>query len=82
MNESKITDAGQTTIPVEVRKHLGISGGDRVRYFLEEGRVILVPAKTSIRDLKGILPKPDRAATLEEMDDSIAEAATRTLESS
>lgn len=75
MEESKITTAGQTTIPVAVRKYLGITGGDKVRYFLEEGRAIMIPAKTSIRDLKGMLPKPGKAATLEEMDDAIAEAS-------
>ena len=80
MEESKLTAAGQTTIPIAVRKYLGIKGGDKVRYYLDEGRVIIIPAKTSIRELKGILPKPDQCVTLVEMDESIAEAASQTLD--
>jgi len=79
MNESKITAVGQTTIPAAVRAHLGLNAGDRLRYFIEEERVIMVPAKSSIRDLKGLLPKPVKTVGLEEMDEAIAEAAQRGL---
>lgn len=80
MNESKITSAGQTTIPVAVRKYLGLKGGDKVRYFFDDGKVVMVLVTTSIHELEGFFPKPDKVITLEEMDDSIAEAAIHSIE--
>jgi len=82
MIESKITTAGQTTIPASVRKYLGIQGGDKIRYYFDEGRVIVVSAKSSIRELAGILPKPDQPVSLEEIENSIAEAASQTMQTS
>ena len=37
----KITAKAQTTIPLAVRRALGLAPGDQVRYEIEDGRVIL-----------------------------------------
>lgn len=37
----KITAKAQTTIPLAVRRALGLGPGDEIRYEIEEGRVIL-----------------------------------------
>ena len=59
-----------------MRDHLGLDPGDRLRFGVQEdGRVMLEAATLSIRRLRGICPKPERAVTLEEMDEAIAEAA-------
>ena len=76
MPTATLTSRGQTTVPKEVRDHLGLKPGDRLRFGIQEdGRVVIEAATLSIRRLRGIFPKPDRAVTLEEMDEAIADAA-------
>ena len=77
MSEAKMTSKGQITVPRDVRQKLGLKPGDRVRFLLEaDGRVRLMPAKRDISELVGILPKPERTLSIEEMDDAIARAVT------
>jgi antitoxin PrlF len=45
MIQSRITSKAQTTIPVPVRKALGLREGDLVAYRIEDGRVILTKAE-------------------------------------
>lgn len=81
-NESKITAAGQTTIPVEIRRALGLGAGDRLRYFIEDNHFVVMPVKGSIKDLKGFLPPPPRPITLEEMDEAIAQGIVESFHES
>ena len=75
MITSKITSKGQTTLPKEIQKLLNVRPGDQLMYLVEaDGRVSLLPKNLSIHDLKGVLPKPARAVTIEQMDQSVAEA--------
>ena len=41
---SRVTSKGQVTIPVEMRRQLGIKEGDRVVFFNEGNRIIIVNA--------------------------------------
>jgi antitoxin PrlF len=74
--ESAITSKGQATIPKEIREHLGLKPGDRVKFFFHpDGGVMLLP-KRPISALRGMLKSSrKRPATLEEMDEVIAEGA-------
>lgn len=75
MSEATMTSKGQITVPKDVRLKLGLRPGDRVRFILEsDGRVRLLPAKRDISDLVGILPKPKRALSIEEMDAALGRA--------
>jgi len=38
---SSVTSKGQTTIPAEIRREANIQAGDKVRFRLNEGRVVL-----------------------------------------
>lgn len=40
---SKISSKGQITVPLEVRKRLGVKEGDRVEFVVENGRTIIRP---------------------------------------
>ena len=81
MTESKITAAGQTTIPAAIRQHLSLHAGDKVRYFIEDDRVLIVPAHQSLRRLKGSLPKPKGPpVSIEKMNAAIRDAAAETME--
>jgi AbrB family looped-hinge helix DNA binding protein len=72
MSEAKMTSKGQITLPKEIRLKLGLQRGDRVRFIVEDdGRVRLLPAKRDISELMGILPKPKRKFSLEEIDDIV-----------
>ena len=72
MQSSTLTARGQTTIPVEIRRKLALKPGDRILYLEEGGRIRIVAADKRARDLKGLLPKPDRAVSLDEMEAAIA----------
>lgn len=76
MPTSTVTSKGQITIPIEIRRELGLHPGSRIDFVRNQNGGIEMRAKTgSIRDLKGIVPKPHRPVTLEEMDDAIAAGA-------
>jgi len=63
-----MTSKGQITVPKEIRMKLRLKPGDRVRFVVEaDGKVRLWPAKRDISSLRGILPKPTRTASLEEI---------------
>jgi AbrB family looped-hinge helix DNA binding protein len=71
-----MTSKGQITVPKEIRTKLGLKAGDRVRFVVEaDGKVRLWPAKRDISSLRGILPKPARVATIEEMEEAIRRGA-------
>lgn len=75
MTESSITKKGQTTLPKSVREFLGLRAGDKVRYFITEGGVRIVPVR-SVKRLCGTLQYDDGpAVTLEEMEQAIADGA-------
>jgi len=75
MSEAKMTSKGQITVPKDIRLKLGLKPGDRIRFLLEaDGRVRLMPAKRDISELVGVLPKPRRALSIEEMDEAIGRA--------
>ena len=74
--EATITGKGQVTLPKELRRRLRLHDGDKVRFTVGEmDRITMVRAGHSIRDMFGILGKPPRSLTLEEIDEVIAQAA-------
>jgi AbrB family looped-hinge helix DNA binding protein len=42
---STISSKGQVTVPIEVRRRLGLKEGDRVEFVFENGRTVLRPAR-------------------------------------
>jgi len=72
MSTSTITSKGQITLPKEIRDRLNLHAGDRLNFIVEpDGTVRIIPLTTSIRELKGILPAPERPVSLEEMEEAI-----------
>jgi len=74
-----VTAKGQITIPQEVRERLGMSPtGDKIRFVFEpDGRVAVVRGTGTIDDLFGILGKPKRHFTIEQIEVDIREAAVQ-----
>jgi AbrB family looped-hinge helix DNA binding protein len=76
--EATITSKGQITIPKSVRDLLQLRSGDRVDFVVEDnGTVVLVPLTRSVTALKGMLPRPGKPVTLEQMDEAVARGAAR-----
>jgi AbrB family looped-hinge helix DNA binding protein len=71
-----VTSKGQVTLPVEARRRLGIRAGTRLEFIVkDDDRLDVVRVGGSIRDLKGLLPKPRRKLSLDEMEQAIASGA-------
>ena len=59
MELAKITSKGQITIPVAIRKHLGVKEGDKVMFIQEGNKVIMMNASihallTAQKEFQGI----------------------------
>jgi AbrB family looped-hinge helix DNA binding protein len=76
MATSTLTAKGQTTVPREIREHLGLAPGDKIAYEIApDGSVHLRAKKLSFAETAGMLARPgQRAVSIEEMDDAIADA--------
>ena len=77
MSISTITSKGQTTIPKVVRDRLNWRAGDRIEFIIRDDTVVIHAASRDVRALKGFLPKPKKAVTLEQMDAAIRKRAAR-----
>jgi len=73
MTVATLTSKGQITIPVQVRHQLGLEAGDRVEFILdkETGHYHFIPATVPIESLKGIVPKPRKPVSIEDMNEAI-----------
>jgi AbrB family looped-hinge helix DNA binding protein len=80
MSVGTLTSKGQTTIPKEIRDALGLKAGDELVFRAESGRILIYPRTGSIRDLRGLLERPNRpAASVEEMNAAIGEAIAESV---
>jgi antitoxin PrlF len=76
MSTATLTSKGQLTLPKDVRTAMGVGPGDRVDFVLmEDGNFAVLPATHSVRSLKGLIPKPKKPVSLEDMDKAIARGA-------
>ncbi|RPG87340.1 MAG: AbrB/MazE/SpoVT family DNA-binding domain-containing protein [Coraliomargarita sp. TMED73] len=78
MEISTINAKGQVTIPAKMRKRLSLEPGSQIRLYVEPGDQSMVIKPTgSIQDGYGLLEKPSKAATVEEMNAAVTVAASR-----
>ena len=67
-----VTSRGRVTLPVEARRRLGIHAGSKLEFIIRgDDRLEFVRVGGSIRDLKGVLPRPKRTLSLAAMDGAI-----------
>lgn len=72
MATATLTTKGQVTIPLDVRQRLGLEAGDRIEFVeLESGEYAIKPAIDDVRSLKGMLRKPAKRVTVEDMNAAI-----------
>ena len=73
---SVVTSKGQITIPVEVRQRLGLEMGHRVDFVeIAGGQYALVAATVDIKSLRGVVGKPPKPVSVEDMNRTIRERA-------
>jgi antitoxin PrlF len=72
MARATVTSKGQITIPVQVRAAMGLEAGDRIEFVeVEKGKFVIIPATCSVQALKGMIPKPAKPVSIEEMNAAI-----------
>ena len=76
MPTATMTSKGQITIPIELRKAMGLDAGDKIDFVeIEKGQFRMIPRTASIRDLEGCIPRLDHIVTIEEMNQAIHDGA-------
>jgi antitoxin PrlF len=78
MPSAIVTSKGQITIPKEVREALGVDAGDRVE-FVESAKGVyeIVAASRDVRELKGMIGRPRKVVSVEDMRKAVARRAGR-----
>ncbi len=68
MTTSTMTTKGQVTIPLDIRRRLGLDVGDRIEFVeIKKGIFVIKPAVNDVRSLKGLLRKPSKPVSVEDM---------------
>lgn len=74
--EATVTSKGQVTLPIELRKRLGLKQGSRIRFSIpESGPVHVEPVRYKVDDLWRISDargKPGKVMSFEEMNEAKA----------
>ena len=72
-----ITSKGQITLPKSIRDKLKLNAGDRLDFIIrDDGHLEAIPLKTSMKELKGIVPRPKKDVSIEAMEIAIAKGAS------
>lgn len=72
MATATLTSKGQITIPLAVRRKLGLDTGDRVEFVeLASGEFALKTATEDVRSLKGMIQRPPRPVSIAAMNAAI-----------
>ena len=72
MATSTMTTKGQVTIPLDVRRRLGLDAGDRIEFVeIEDGMFAIKPAIDDVRSLKGLLRKPSEPVSVADMNAAV-----------
>jgi AbrB family looped-hinge helix DNA binding protein len=66
-----VTSKGQITIPWEIRNKMQLSSGSKLEFFYKDDYIIILPINKSLKQLKGILPKPKKALSCEEINEIV-----------
>lgn len=78
MTTATLTSKGQLTVPRDVRQRLGLDSGDRVEFVeIEQGVFAIKPVIDDIRSLKGLLKKPAKPISVEDMNAAVRARAAR-----
>lgn len=75
---STLSSKGQITLPKDLRDLLKLHAGDKIEFlFRENGRVEMIALTSSVKNLKGAVPKSTRKVSLDDMDKAIRKKASK-----
>lgn len=78
MSSATVTSKGQITIPASVRAALGLDTGSRVEFVeTESGKFAIVPVTSPITALRGMLGKPGKPVSIEQMNQAISSSGAK-----
>lgn len=72
MSAATLTTKGQITLPKSVRDRLGLQSGDRVEFVETSAGFMMLPATRALTGIKGMLARPKRPISVEDMNRAIA----------
>ncbi|MCI5158683.1 MAG: AbrB/MazE/SpoVT family DNA-binding domain-containing protein [Candidatus Electrothrix sp. AUS1_2] len=66
-----VTAKGQVTIPKHIRKLLQLARGSRIEFTVDKtGTVSILPVTSDVTALKGMIAKPKKYVSIEDMNDA------------
>ena len=71
MSSLSLTSKGQVTVPVKIRRSLGLNPGDRVKFVEQKGKYFIERDNDDISSIFGMF-KAKRSASLEQMETAIS----------
>lgn len=72
MSTATLTSKGQVTIPAKVRVAMGLDTGDRIEFIeMDDGTFTIMAATHSVKELKGMIRKPAKPVSIEDMNVAI-----------
>jgi AbrB family looped-hinge helix DNA binding protein len=72
MGTATLTAKGRVTIPSDVRRRMRLNAGDRIEFVeLEGGGYAIKPAGDDVRTLKGLLRKPSKPVSVQDINEAI-----------
>jgi AbrB family looped-hinge helix DNA binding protein len=77
MTTATMTSKGQMTLPKSIRDRLGLQPGDRVEFIETRQGFLVLPLKRGLSGIKGILPKPRKPVSIDDMNRVIARMGQR-----
>lgn len=73
---STLTSKGQLTIPKNVRDKLHLHPGDKIEFVLDgENNCRIIPLRTSVKEMKGMLGPASKVVPIDEMNAVIQKEA-------
>lgn len=72
-----VTSKGQITIPSQIREKFKIISGNKIEFVIRDDSFVAIPINKPAKRLKGILPKPKKSLSIEEMNEAIKDSYDR-----
>lgn len=77
MSASTVSSKGQIVIPARLRAELGVEAGSRIEFVRTDDGWLIKPATLSVTRLRGVLGKPRKPVSVEDMNRAIRRRASR-----
>jgi len=79
MPTTTLSSKGQITIPKIIRDRHHLEMGDKIEFLEDEqGVVTILPVTQSVTKLKGLIAKPEKPVSIEDMKQAVTEEGGKT----